>query len=203
MAMDNDQSFIDYYQILQVSPICDAKVLGSAYHYLAKMYHPDHADSADAEKFTQVIEAYKVLRNPKRRAKYDLLYSKNLGYEFKVSQMDGGTIQDESALDDADDHAKILMFLYKKRREDAKNAGVVGFYLQQMLNCSDEHFEFHKWYLKEKGFIVLTEHGTLAITIQGVDHVISLSRTAKAEKLLLSMESGSSDDEQAADGKDV
>jgi curved DNA-binding protein len=95
------------------------------------------------------------------------------------------------------------MYLYKKRREDAKNAGVVGFYLQQMLNCSDEHFEFHKWYLKEKGFIVLTEHGTLAITIQGVDHVISLSRTAKAEKLLLSMGSGSSEEEQAADSKDV
>ena len=29
------------------------------------------------------------------------------------------------------------------------------------------------------------EHGTLAITILGVDHVIAMSRTAKAENLLL------------------
>lgn len=55
-----------------------------------------------------------------------------------------------------------------------------------MLNCSDERFEFHQWYLKEKGFIVVTEHGTLAITVQGVDHVISMSRTTSAEKLMIS-----------------
>ena len=77
------------------------------------------------------------------------------------------------------------MTLYKRIREDVLNAGVVGFYLKEMLNCSHEHFEFHKWYLKEKGFIAVTEHGTLAITVQGVDHVISMSRTTKAEKLLI------------------
>ena len=65
------------------------------------------------------------------------------------------------------------------------NAGVVGYYLQNMLNCSDEHFEFHKWYLREKGYIVVTEHGTLAITIHGVDHVIAMSRSTRAEKLLI------------------
>jgi len=77
------------------------------------------------------------------------------------------------------------MSLYRKRREDSLNPGVIGFYLQEMLNCSDEQFEFHKWYLKEKGFILVTEQGTLAITIQGVDHVISMSQAAKAEKLLI------------------
>ncbi|MEO6153006.1 MAG: hypothetical protein ABIT09_10835 [Croceibacterium sp.] len=55
--------------------------------------------------------------------------------------------------------------------------------MQEALNCSDEHFDFHVWYLKAKGFIETTEQGTLAITIQGVDHVISMSRTNKAEKL--------------------
>jgi curved DNA-binding protein len=83
--------------------------------------------------------------------------------------------------------------LYKRRREDAQNAGVPPFYLQEMLNCSDEHFEFHKWYLKEKGFIAITEQGTLAITIQGVDHVISMSRTTRAEKLLIAHSSNSGD----------
>ena len=54
-----------------------------------------------------------------------------------------------------------------------------------MLKCSDERFDFHKWYLKEKGFISITEHGTLAITVQGIDHVIAMSRTTTAEKLLI------------------
>ena len=77
------------------------------------------------------------------------------------------------------------MFLYKRRREDAQKAGVIAFYLQDMLKCSDERFEFHKWYLKEKGFIAITEQGTLAITSQGVDHVISMSRATRAERLLI------------------
>ena len=48
-------------------------------------------------------------------------------------------------------------------------------------------------YGQQKGYVVLTEQGTLAITIQGVDHVISLSRSTKAEKLLIEKLSGSND----------
>ncbi|MCF2515089.1 DnaJ domain-containing protein [Sphingomonas sp. G124] len=181
--MNDGQVFIDYYNILQVSPDCDAKILESAYHYLAKRYHPDHTRSADTKKLNEVIEAYRALRDPERRADYDLLYSQNMGETFNSQSSDDVEIGEKSALDDADDHARILTLLYSKRRESAQNAGVVGYYIQDMLKCSDEHFEFHKWYLKEKGFIVLTEQGTLAITIQGVDHVISMSRTTKAERL--------------------
>ena len=184
--MTDGEPFIDYYDILQVQPDCDAKILESAYHYLAKMYHPDHAGTPDTTKLNRVIEAYRVLRNPKKRADYDRLYASMNGDERQRASTNGGAeIDDQVALDDADDHAKILMFLYNRRRENAQDAGVVGFYLQKLLHCSDEHFEFHKWYLKEKGFIAITEQGTLAITIQGVDHVISMSRTTRVEKLLI------------------
>ena len=188
--MTGAQQFIDYYNILQVNPNCDAKILESAFHYLAKVYHPDHPGSADTEKINEVVEEYRVIRNPDQRAEYDLIYSNNKnGESHRFPSSDEYGIDEQAALNDVDDHAKILLFLYKRRREDAQNAGVVGFYIQDMLNCSDEHFEFHKWYLKEKGFIVLTEYGTMAITIQGVDHVISMSRTTKAEKLLIAKSS--------------
>jgi curved DNA-binding protein len=157
------------------------------------MYHPDRTGTVDSTKFNEVTEAYKTLRDPNRRAEYDLLYFKNDIRESHCASSNDIEIEDKAALNDADDHARILLFLYKKRREDAQNAGVAGFYLQDLLNCSDEHFEFHKWYLKEKGFIVLTEQGTLAITIQGVDHVISMSRATKAEKLLIAQSSNPQD----------
>ena len=184
--MTESPDFIDYYSILQVSPSCDAKTLELAYHRLAKSYHPDHTGGVDTTKFNELSAAYKILRNPDRRAEYDLLFTnhnKKEWFEYPSSIDDG--VDEKAALSDADDHVRILMFLYKKRRENAQNAGVVGFYLQEMLKCSDEHFEFHKWYLREKGFIEATEHGTLAITIQGIDHVISMSRTTTAEKLLI------------------
>lgn len=183
--MASAQPLLNYYDILQVSPNCDAAILESAYRYLAKVYHPDHTGTPDTSKFNAVVEAYRALRNPERRAEYDRSYSKSRWNRPANGAAAPGAPEDVSALNDADDHATILMALYKRRREDVLNAGMVGFYLQEMLNCSDEHFEFHKWYLKEKGFIVVTEQGTLAITIQGVDHVISMSRTTKAEKLLI------------------
>jgi curved DNA-binding protein len=184
--MTGSPDFIDYYSVLQVSPSCDAKTLELAYHRLAKACHPDHTGTADTTKFNELSEAYKVLRSPDQRAQYDLLFTnhnKKEWFEF-FSDNDVG-VDEKVPLNDADDHARILMFLYRKRRESAQKAGVVGYYLQEMLKCSDEHFEFHKWYLKEKGFIVVTEDGTLAITIQGIDHVISMSRTTTAEKLLI------------------
>jgi curved DNA-binding protein len=188
--MAGGQAFVDYYAILQVSRDCDAKTLEAAYRHLAKKYHPDHNDAADIAKFSEVVHAYKVLREPDQRADYDALYSQNLGEDPSSPYRNGGGVDESAALDDADDHARILMFLYNRRREDARNAGVIGYYLQTMLKCSDERFDFHKWYLKEKGFIAITEQGTLAITIQGVDHVISMSRTTRAEKLLLGRSDG-------------
>lgn len=184
--MTDTQQFVDYYDILQVNPNCDAKILETAYHYLAKLYHPDHSKGTDTSKFYEVAEAYKALRDPEQRVQYDQIYSQYYGGEpLKYPSGHEAGVEETTALDDADDHLKILMYLYQRRRENAQDAGVVGFYLQDMLKCSDENFEFHKWYLKEKGFIALTEQGTMAITIQGVDHVISMSRTARAEKLLL------------------
>ena len=188
--MTDGETFVDLYGVLQVGPYCDARILEAAYHHLAKMYHPDHTGSPDTAKFSALSEAYKILRNRNKRAKYDVLYYQHFPERIpkphSTRPETEGSVEEGPALDDAEAHARILDHLYKKRRENAQDAGVVGFYLQEMLQCSDEHFDFHKWYLKEKGFIVLTEQGTLAITIQGVDHVISMSRTAKAEKLLLS-----------------
>lgn len=181
--MTDGQTFIDYYNVLQVEPNCDARALEIAYRYFAKMYHPDHTETADVSKLNKVIEAYRALRDPDRRAEYDIRYSSVTGFSFSSSnQEEAGQ---KTALADADIHAQILMILYKRRRESARDAGVGQYIFQEIFDLSYEHLEFHYWYLKEKGFIETTEQGTLAITIEGVDHVISTSRAAVKEKLLI------------------
>jgi curved DNA-binding protein len=202
--MSGGQDFVDYYRVLQVSPTCDAKSLELAYHRMAKAHHPDHAGGTDHSKFNDVTEAYRVLRDAKRRSDYDAQFRVQLASEWPEPAADEIGVNESSALSDADDHVKILMYLYKSRRDNAQNAGVVGYYLQQMLQCSDEHFDFHKWYLKEKGYVEVTEHGTLAITIHGIDHVISMSRSKTAEKLLISQSVADTDcsvDENPANGR--
>ncbi len=185
--MQNGQEFVDYYGLLQVDPNCDDKILEVAFHHFAKLYHPDHAETADIQKFSEVTEAYRTLKNPEKRSEFNRLYEVHKGEQVQGNGFDTRIeINGKTALDDAEIHEKILHTLYRKRRENAKDAGLVGWLLQEMLECSEEHFEFHLWYLKSKGFLELTEQGTIAITIQGVDHVISRSRTDEVEKLLLS-----------------
>lgn len=184
--MKQDQPFVDYYVILEVSPKCDAKVLEAAYRRLLKIYHPDHAETANETQFNEVVEAYRKLRNPEDRAKYDTLHKKHVRTEdIESHSFNEALIAENAALTDAEAHEKILRALYKYRRENAQDPGVVAFYIKEFLECTDEIFDFHVWYLKSKGFIERTEQGTLAITVLGVDQVISMSRTSVAEQLLI------------------
>jgi curved DNA-binding protein len=192
--MDDADEFIDFYRILQVEPTCDGKTLESAYRYFAKLYHPDHAATADVDRFSAVTQAYAVLRSPEKRAEYDQVHSARFPDSFGRQPSLGVPAADEkTVLNDAEIHERILFHLYKRRREHAYDAGVVGWLLQEMLGCSDDSFEFHVWYLKSKGLLDVTEQGTLAITIQGVDHVISTSRATAAEKLLLTQDNDAQD----------
>ena len=64
--------FKDYYKILGVSVDADAKEIKTAYRKLARKYHPDmNPDKGAAEKFKEIAEAYEVLKDPGRRAKFD------------------------------------------------------------------------------------------------------------------------------------
>lgn len=192
--MTDSEHFIDHYAVLQVLPDCSAKSLEAAYRNLAKKFHPDHPETADSDKFNAVIEAYRVLRNPEQRAAYDLQHGLNSpSAGFEPAQLEQEP-ENTSAANDADAHTKILLFLYRRRREHAQNPGVIRVYVQELLNCSDESFDFHVWYLKAKGFIETTEQGTLAITVQGVDHVISMSQATIAEKKLFIAQSSASGD---------
>ena len=66
-------AFIDYYQTLGVPKDADEKAIKKAYRKLARQYHPDvNPDNPEAEqKFKQINEAFQVLSDPEKRAKYD------------------------------------------------------------------------------------------------------------------------------------
>ena len=184
--MEEGDDFVDIYALLQIDPSCERSMVEKAYRHLAQLYHPDHTDTADVDKFQEVTLAYKILRDEKQRAEYDRRYEEVMGHKpAAASRRDDIIIDGSSAIEDAEAHEIILLALYKRRRERADQPGVLPYRIQQELGCSDDSFEFHVWYLKSKRLIDITEHGTLAITIEGVDQVISMSRKTTAELRLI------------------
>jgi molecular chaperone DnaJ len=63
----------DYYEILGVSKKADEGEIKKAYRKLALQYHPDKnpGDKAAEEKFKEAAEAYEILSNQEKRARYD------------------------------------------------------------------------------------------------------------------------------------
>ena len=63
----------DYYEVLGVARDASEDEIKRAYRKMALQNHPDHnPDNPEAEqRFKEAAEAYEVLRDPERRARYD------------------------------------------------------------------------------------------------------------------------------------
>ena len=63
----------DYYEILSVEKTADGDTIKKSYRKIAMQYHPDRnpGDQTAEEKFKEAAEAYEVLSNAEKRAKYD------------------------------------------------------------------------------------------------------------------------------------
>jgi curved DNA-binding protein len=70
-------TYHDYYEILGISREATDKEIKTAYRKLARKWHPDLHQGKDKEaaedKFKQINEAYEVLSDAEKRAKYDRL----------------------------------------------------------------------------------------------------------------------------------
>lgn len=77
----------DYYKLLGVDRNASDKEIKKAYRKLALQYHPDRnpGDKKAEEKFKEINEAYQVLSDPEKRARYN-----QLGESYNNWQQRGG-----------------------------------------------------------------------------------------------------------------
>ncbi len=63
----------DYYEVLEIQREAKTEEIKKAYRKLAFRYHPDKnpGDKESEEKFKEASEAYEILSDPEKRARYD------------------------------------------------------------------------------------------------------------------------------------
>ena len=81
----------DYYEILDVAKGATAEEIKKAYRKLAQQYHPDKnpGDKSAEQRFKEINEAYTVLSDADKRAKYD-----RFGSQWEQYARTGGRPED-------------------------------------------------------------------------------------------------------------
>jgi curved DNA-binding protein CbpA len=172
--------FIDYYELLEISPNANFETIERIFRYFAQRYHPDNPQTGDRSRFDVIVEAHNTLRDPVRRARYDISYQIQSSARTKLVDEANGT----RVWQDMDLQKKLLSVLYVKCRQDVRDPGIDYRELERVTGCPAEHLEFHLWYLREKGWIRRTESGTVAITVEGVDRANSEHESKTKNNLL-------------------
>jgi curved DNA-binding protein CbpA len=174
--------FVDYYDLMQISPNADEETIQHVFRYLAKKWHPDY-QHGDPERFKLLVEAHRVLTNVERRAAYDLRYQRfweskwNLASEASDSK---GFINDSEVRDG------LMSLYYVQRRSKMNDPGLGEMEVARLMRVPVDLIEFHIWYLKEKGWIQRLENGQFALTALGVDQVEKSRLKLSSDRLLAS-----------------
>lgn len=166
--MSSQESFIDFYDVLEISPSAHPDTIARVYRLLAQRYHPDNHETGDAERFTQILQAYKVLSDPELRAQFDVHHQQQKAVKWRLydaKEAAGGVSSDREI------RFGVLSLLYNKRRRDPEHPSILMYEIEGLLGIPREHLEFAFWFLREKGFLSRTDGGGCMITAAGVEYL--------------------------------
>ena len=134
--------FIDYYEILEISPNANSGTIERMFRYLAQIYHPDNRDTGDRSRFDVIMEAYSTLRDQLKRAQYDIGHKNQSNVRSKLVD----EVSDSNGIRrGVDIQNNLLSLLYIKCRQNVREPGIGEYELERLSGCPREHLEFHLW----------------------------------------------------------
>ena len=164
--------FVDYYEVLQISPNADDETIRRVYRMQAQRFHPDNLDSGSAEAFRRISAAYEVLIDPQRRAAYDRDHGdarRRAAMGVAETPLTGPPVMDEMRR-----REEILALLYSRRFSHPQQPSLNLRELEALLNTPKGNLEFSLWYLKESGYLIRTDSASHTITLKGVQFAEAL-----------------------------
>lgn len=163
----NDPYAADHYELLRLGSDAPPETVERVYKKLARRFHPDNADTGNAETFLRISEAYRVLSDPQKKMEYDnerTAARSTPRFQFRSSDFFSGVLGEQNR------RLAILCLLYRKRTSNYEFPGLSLYDLEQMTGCTQGELGFSIWYNCEKGFARATD-SDYCLTAEGVDFV--------------------------------
>jgi curved DNA-binding protein len=164
--MTETNSFVDFYEMLRVSPTAEIESIQRVHRALAARYHPDNQETGDLERFLLVNDAYKILSNPEKRKEFDAQYKVKKENPLPVFLTKEFT---EGVDGESNRRMGLLCLLYTQRRTNPVAPSLSVLDIEQLMFIPREHLSFTIWYLKSKRFVIQDDRSSLMITAEGID----------------------------------
>jgi hypothetical protein len=167
-AMKTPDDFIDYYEVLQISPKADLETIHRVFRMQAARYHPDNKQTGNADRFMMLSRIYETLVDSKRREAYDVRRSMRepgsipvFGLAEFVAGIEG----------EVNRRLGVLCLLYKRRRSNPDHAALSLLQLEFLMDFPREHLMFTVSYLREKELVRIVDNSDYQITAAGIDYL--------------------------------
>ena len=190
MAPIPDSEFVDFYELLQISPNAEAETIQRVYKMLAQRYHPDNPETGELSRFLLLNQAYEELSDPAKRTAYNAIYEGHRTQPIELFESKEFAIGVDG---EGNRRMGILCLLYTRRRSNPDDPGISLLEFESIMSFPREHLLFTMWYLKERGYLRIDEASDYVITGPGVDYVEeNLPSNKMVYRLLKAAESGTS-----------
>jgi hypothetical protein len=165
-SMRTPDDFIDYYEVLQISPKADLETIHRVFRMQAARYHPDNKQSGNAERFLLLSRIYETLIDAKKREQYDIRRRMREPGSIPVFGLAEFVAGIEGEINR---RLGVLCLLYKRRRSNPDHPALSLLQLEFLMEFPREHLMFTVNYLREKDYIRIVENSDYQITADGID----------------------------------
>ena len=177
-----DEKPIDYYELLQVSPNAEPETISRVFRMLAQRLHPDNQTTGNEPRFRAVLEAYDVLNDPEKRARYDVFYHQNRKDRWRLVS-NGANTENDFDMEQVVRNT-VLEALYTKRRVEPAEPGIFYGEFEVLIGRPKEHLEFTLWYLMQKRYVVIDDKSRVVLTVDGAEHLEQTYRSNLQQRRL-------------------
>jgi curved DNA-binding protein CbpA len=177
-----EERTVDYNEVLQVSTSAEPETINRVYRLLAQRFHPDNQQTGNESRFRTILEAYSVLSDPEKRARYDVMHQQRRQERWRLVSS-GAEAENDFEMEQII-RLTVLEALYTKRRLEPTNPGIFWVDFEGLTGKPREHLEFTMWYLQQKKFVTLDDKSHVILTVEGAEYLEQSYRSNLQQKRL-------------------